>query len=378
MAEVKAFQPYLSGAANPIALGVAPPIAPAEVIAYGGTFKETGHTEWVDFKVHETGFTAVFPPNTKVLDTNTDVDFISSPEGKVAAVPTYAAVTSRSYHSNGVNALLMDGSVRFVTNSIAQLTWRRWPPAPVARLSAIFEPCKRPQPMAVSPGVTDGHAVTSQDLPMLTIRKGTDRGSTDFGWLDSRHTFSFGDYQDPRHHQFRALRVINDDRVAAGGGFPTHPHRDMEILTCVLSGAARAPRQHGQRRGDSRRRVAGDDGRDGHHAQRVQPVRQTEPVHLLQIWLFPDKRGHTPGLPAADLHRRGEGGKLRLVASPDGEDGSLVIHQDARVYQSKLATGQTVTHELQAGPRRIRPRRHRSRDRQRREARRGRWRGDRE
>jgi prepilin-type processing-associated H-X9-DG protein len=125
---VKAFQPHLGSGASPTALGVAAPAAPANVVAYGGSFKDTGHTEWVDFKVHETGFTAAFPPNTKILystgGTTHDVDFISSPEGKVASVPTYAAVTARSYHTGGVNVLLMDGSVRFVRDTIPLATWR--------------------------------------------------------------------------------------------------------------------------------------------------------------------------------------------------------------------------------------------------------------
>lgn len=184
---------------------------------------------------------------------------------------------------------------------------------------------------------------------MITIRKGTERGVTNFGnWLDSRHTFSFGDYQDPAHHQFRALRVINDDRVAPGGGFPTHPHRDMEILTCVLSGQL----EHRDSMGNGEVIHAGEwqamtAGTGITHSE-FNPSRQ-EPVHLLQIWLFPDRRGHTPGYQQRVFTDADKLGKWALVASPDGEDASLVIHQDARVYQAKLTAGQTVTHHLKPG-----------------------------
>jgi prepilin-type N-terminal cleavage/methylation domain-containing protein len=128
MSEVKAYQPHLGSGGNPASLNAPPPSSPAEVVAYGGAFKETGHTEWVDFKVHETCFTTTFPPNTNVPystgGTTYDVDFISSSEGKVATLPTYAAVTSRSYHTRVVNVLLMDGSVRSVSNSVQPGTWR--------------------------------------------------------------------------------------------------------------------------------------------------------------------------------------------------------------------------------------------------------------
>ncbi|AMV23706.1 Quercetin 2,3-dioxygenase [Gemmata sp. SH-PL17] len=184
---------------------------------------------------------------------------------------------------------------------------------------------------------------------MLTIRKGTDRGVTKYGgWLDSRHTFSFGEYQDHKHHQFRTLRVINDDRVAAGGGFPTHPHRDMEILTCVLSGALEHADSMGNgeviRAGEWQAMTAGT----GITHSEFNPSDEA-PVHLLQIWLFPDKRGHKPGYQQKVFTDADKGGKWALVASPTGENGSLVIHQDAQVYQTKLAPGDAVRHELKAG-----------------------------
>ncbi len=184
---------------------------------------------------------------------------------------------------------------------------------------------------------------------MITIRKGDDRGATKYGaWLDSRHTFSFGDYRDPKHHQFRALRVINDDRIAAGGGFPTHPHRDMEILTCVLTGAL----EHSDSMGNGEVINAGEwqamtAGTGIAHSE-FNPSDEV-PVHLLQIWLLPDKRGHTPGYQQKVFTDAEKSGKWRLVASPDGADASLVIHQDARVFQAKLGAGDTVKHELKPG-----------------------------
>src|SRR4051812_34079086 len=184
---------------------------------------------------------------------------------------------------------------------------------------------------------------------MLTIRKGTDRGVTRFGgWLDSRHTFSFGDYHDPKNHNFRTLRVINDDRVAPSGGFPTHPHRDMEILTCVLSGQL----EHRDSMGNGEVIHAGEwqamtAGTGILHSE-FNPS-DKEPVHLLQIWIMPDRRGHTPGYRQHRFTDAEKAGLWRLVASPDGAEGALPIHQDARVYLTKLAAGQTVTHELKPG-----------------------------
>jgi quercetin 2,3-dioxygenase len=183
---------------------------------------------------------------------------------------------------------------------------------------------------------------------MLTIHKGIDRGVTDIGWLNSRHTFSFGDYSDSRHHQFHALRVINDDRVAPGGGFPTHPHRDMEILTCVLSGQL----EHRDSMGNGEVIHAGEwqamtAGTGIQHSE-FNPSR-TQPVHLLQIWVFPDRKGYKPVYQQKSFSDSEKAGRWQLVASSDGGDGSLVIHQDARVYVAKLDRGQTVRHDLVRG-----------------------------
>jgi redox-sensitive bicupin YhaK (pirin superfamily) len=180
---------------------------------------------------------------------------------------------------------------------------------------------------------------------MLTIRKGKDRGVTRFGWLDSRHSFSFGDYFDPKNNQFHSLRVINDDRVAPGGGFPTHPHRDMEILTFVLSGQV----EHRDSMGNGEVIHAGEwqamtAGTGIQHSE-FNPSK-TEPLHLLQIWIFPDRKGLKPGYRQKSFSDAEKGGRWQLAASPDGADGSLVIHQDARLYVTKLDKGQSVRHDL--------------------------------
>jgi hypothetical protein len=181
---------------------------------------------------------------------------------------------------------------------------------------------------------------------MLQLRKAHDRGHANHGWLDSRHTFSFADYHDPKHVSFSALRVINEDRVAPGEGFPTHPHRDMEIITYVLEGALEHQDSLGTgsviRPGEVQRMSAGTGIRHSefNHSQ-------TEPVHFLQIWILPDRQGVQPGY---EQKRIELDGKLRLVASPDGRDGSLTIHQDASVYAARL-NGSEVTHTLAPGRR---------------------------
>jgi redox-sensitive bicupin YhaK (pirin superfamily) len=181
---------------------------------------------------------------------------------------------------------------------------------------------------------------------MFTVRKSHERGVTNFGWLDSKHTFSFGDYYDPNHHHFRSLRVINDDRVAAGGGFPSHPHRDMEILTCVLSGELEHKDSMGTgaviRPGEWQRMTA---GRGIVHSE-FNPS-QTTPTHLLQIWLVPDAKGLEPEYDQKTLPA-GEG-TWRIAASPDGRDGSLKIHQDAVLATTKLGPGQTLDYPITKG-----------------------------
>jgi len=180
---------------------------------------------------------------------------------------------------------------------------------------------------------------------MITVRKAEERGVTNWGWLDSRHTFSFGEYYDPRHMGFRALRVINDDRVAGGGGFPRHPHRDMEIVTVVFEGAL----EHGDslgngsaiRPGEVQRMTAGTGIR---HSEAN--ASETDPVHLLQIWILPEREDLEPGYEQKAFAPEEFDGRLRLVASPDGANGSLTIRQDARIYQARLEPGQGVSQAL--------------------------------
>jgi hypothetical protein len=179
---------------------------------------------------------------------------------------------------------------------------------------------------------------------MLTLYPGADRGRTQLSWLDSRHTFSFGDYRDPSRHNFRALRVINDDRIAAGGGFGSHPHRDMEIITYVMTGQL----EHQDSMGHGEIIHAGEwqamhAGTGLYHSE-FNPSND-ESVHLLQIWLFPDRKGYEPGY----QQKRFDGpssGPWRLIASRDGRDGSLVVHQDAQLLLAKLEAGQKVDYAL--------------------------------
>ena len=180
---------------------------------------------------------------------------------------------------------------------------------------------------------------------MINIRKSEDRGHANHGWLDTHFTFSFADYYDPKHVHFRTLRVMNDDRVAGGGGFPTHPHRDMEIVTYVLEGAL----QHRDSMGNGSVIKPGDvqymsAGTGVRHSEFN--ASETEPVHLYQIWMFPDQEGHKPTYDQKNFSEAEKRGNLRLVASPDGRDGSVKIRQDNELYATLLTDGDTVNHEL--------------------------------
>ncbi len=183
---------------------------------------------------------------------------------------------------------------------------------------------------------------------MINIRRSKERGGGDYGWLNTRHTFSFDQYYDPTWMGFRSLRVINEDHVAPATGFPTHPHRDMEIITYVLEGALEHKDSLGTgsviRPGDGQRMSAGRGIR--HSEQNASP---TDPVHLLQIWIMPDRSGHEPSYEQKEFPEAEKRGRLRLIASADGKDGSVTIHQDASLYVSLLAPGQTVAHELRKG-----------------------------
>ncbi|HMO51310.1 MAG TPA: pirin family protein [Kiritimatiellia bacterium] len=190
--------------------------------------------------------------------------------------------------------------------------------------------------------------MTNHAQPVLTVRKAEQRGRADFGWLDSRHSFSFGDYYDPAHMGFRALRVINEDRVTGGAGFPTHPHRDMEIFSYVLDGALAHRDSLGNERilrpGQVQLMSAGS----GVTHSEYNPDPDTA-THFLQIWIQPRAKGLPPGY--TEWHpdpARADEAKV-LIISPDGRDGSATIQQDACVYRIRLTAGSAATHHLPEG-----------------------------
>ena len=183
---------------------------------------------------------------------------------------------------------------------------------------------------------------------MISIRPSKQRGGGDHGWLNTRHSFSFDTYYDPKFMGFRSLRVINEDIVQPGHGFPMHPHRDMEIITYILDGALEHQDSLGTgstiRPGDGQRMSAGKGIR--HSEKNPSP---TDPAHLLQIWILPDRPGLEPSYEQRAFPAEEKRGKLRLIAGPGGEDGSVTIHQDAKLYVSLLEPGQEVSHQLGKG-----------------------------
>jgi redox-sensitive bicupin YhaK (pirin superfamily) len=182
---------------------------------------------------------------------------------------------------------------------------------------------------------------------MITLRKSQDRGAVKIDWLDSKHSFSFGEYYDPAHMQWGKLRVINEDFIAPGAGFPTHPHRDMEIVTWVLSGRLAHKDSTGTEAfiepGELQRMTAGTGIRHSEYNASA-----TEQVHLLQIWMLPAKAGLAPGYEQKSVGHAIEG-QLGLVGSPDGRDGSVTIHQDVELYATRLQSGQEVQLPLRPG-----------------------------
>jgi len=178
---------------------------------------------------------------------------------------------------------------------------------------------------------------------MMTIRRSNERGHANHGWLDSHHTFSFASYYDPQNMGHRSLRVINDDRVISGAGFPTHGHRDMEIISYVVDGALAHKDSMGNgsvmRPGDVQRMTA---GRGVTHSEFNH---EQSPLRFLQIWVLPEKAGLEPGYEQKNFAKE-RNGKLRLVASRDGTEGSVTVHQDMRLWASVLEEGQSIAHDF--------------------------------
>ncbi|MEM7773387.1 MAG: pirin family protein [Cyanobacteria bacterium P01_E01_bin.6] len=183
---------------------------------------------------------------------------------------------------------------------------------------------------------------------MITIRPANERGAANFGWLDSRHTFSFGNYYDPNHMGFSSLRVINEDKVLPEQGFGTHGHRDMEIISYVLEGSLEHKDSIGNgsviRPGDVQRMSAGT---GIFHSE--YNASNSDPVHFLQIWILPDTKGLEPSYEQTHFSEEERLGTLRLVGSRDGRNGSVTIHQDLNLYAGRLLIGDTVDHVVPDG-----------------------------
>lgn len=183
---------------------------------------------------------------------------------------------------------------------------------------------------------------------MIELRRGHERGHANHGWLDTYHTFSFADYQDSRQMGFASLRVINEDRVQPGQGFPTHAHRDMEIITYVLDGALEHKDSMGNgtviRVGEVQRMSAGTGVTHSEYNASTK-----DSVHFLQIWILPQTQGIAPSYEQRLVDRENRHGRLVLIASPDGRDGSVTIHQDARIYVAFMKAGDDITHTIADG-----------------------------
>jgi quercetin 2,3-dioxygenase len=213
--------------------------------------------------------------------------------------------------------------------------------APLAGLGCEGSPPRRPGNPLSEPRNHEANA-------MMTIRPADQRGHADHGWLNSHHTFSFADYHDPAQMGFRQLRVINEDRVQPGRGFGTHPHRDMEIISYVLEGGLQHKDSMGTgsiiRPGDVQRMSAGTGVTHSEYN-----ASRSDLVHFLQIWLLPAQRGIRPGYEQKVFPREEKDGRLRLVASPDGADGSVTIHTDARLFAGLFEVGQSAELALAPG-----------------------------
>jgi hypothetical protein len=194
----------------------------------------------------------------------------------------------------------------------------------------------------------DTHSKSRRHPQMIILRPAQARGTANFGWLDSRHTFSFGEYYDPNHMGFADLRVINEDKVAPGQGFATHGHRDMEIISYVLEGALEHKDSIGTgsviHPGDVQRMSAGTGIRHSEYN-----ASKTEPVHFLQIWILPAAKGIEPGYEQKNFAESEKRGQLRLVGSQDGRDGSITIHQNVDLYAAALKEGESVHHRFVEG-----------------------------